>query len=74
MGATRAVASGEDSIRAAMGELGMTEGFDAAFEMSGSPHALTTFSQSPTTGRKLPCSVFTRGLRKSISTRQFSKA
>lgn len=40
MGATRAVRAGPVSLRAAMDDLGMTEGFDVALEMSGSPHAL----------------------------------
>ncbi len=40
MGATRGVLAGEENLREAMDELGMTEGFDIALEMSGSPHAL----------------------------------
>jgi threonine 3-dehydrogenase len=40
MGATLAVAAGEESIHGAMKELGMKEGFDVGLEMSGSPAAL----------------------------------
>ncbi len=40
MGASRAVPAGQSSIRQVMEELGMTEGFDVALEMSGSPKAL----------------------------------
>ncbi len=40
MGASRAVEPGERSLRATMAELGMTEGFDIALEMSGSGDAL----------------------------------
>ena len=40
MGATLAVAAGEESIRGAMKQLGMKEGFDVGLEMSGSPAAL----------------------------------
>jgi len=40
MGATLGVLAGADSVRAAMADLGMTEGFDVALEMSGSPYAL----------------------------------
>jgi threonine 3-dehydrogenase len=39
MGATLAVPAGED-LRAVMGRLGMTEGYDIGLEMSGSPAAL----------------------------------
>ncbi len=41
MGASRAVEPGEDSLRGVMADLGMTEGFDVALEMSGHPSALT---------------------------------
>jgi len=41
MGATRAVAPGEESLRAVMADLGMTEGFDVALEMSGHPNAVS---------------------------------
>jgi threonine 3-dehydrogenase len=37
MGATRALNVKSESIRGAMGELGMTEGFDVGLEMSGNP-------------------------------------
>ncbi|MFW2380135.1 MAG: L-threonine 3-dehydrogenase [Acidimicrobiales bacterium] len=40
MGASRAVDAGTGSLRTVMAELGMKEGFDVAFEMSGSPHAV----------------------------------
>ena len=40
MGATLAVDAGSESLRAAMSELDMTEGFDIALEMSGSPSAV----------------------------------
>lgn len=40
MGATRAVMAGETNLRDAMGELGMTEGFDIVLEMSGAEQAL----------------------------------
>ncbi len=40
MGASRAVAPGEQSLRAVMSELAMTEGFDVALEMSGHPDAV----------------------------------
>ena len=53
MGATRAVTSGEDSIRSAMTDLGMTEGFDAAFEMSGSPRALQDILSVTNNGAKV---------------------
>lgn len=41
MGATRAVEPGEDSLRSVMHDLGMTEGFDVALEMSGNPNAVS---------------------------------
>lgn len=41
MGASRAVQPGEGSLRSVMSELGMTEGFDVALEMSGHPSAVT---------------------------------
>jgi len=41
MGASRAVEPGEESLRSVMSELGMTEGFDVALEMSGHPGAIT---------------------------------
>ena len=39
MGASRALNVGRDSLDAAMGELGMEEGFDVGMEMSGNPAA-----------------------------------
>lgn len=42
MGATRVVNVGEESVRSVMADLGMTEGFDIALEMSGSPLAVDT--------------------------------
>ena len=39
MGATRAVNVAKEDLKAVMGELGMTEGFDVGLEMSGNPHA-----------------------------------
>lgn len=40
MGATRAVNVAETTLIETMDELGMTEGFDVAFEMSGNPEAM----------------------------------
>jgi len=40
MGATRTVNVRQESLRAAMDDLGMSEGFDIGLEMSGSPEAL----------------------------------
>lgn len=40
MGATRAVNVAKEDLRAVMGELGMSEGFDVGMEMSGSQAAL----------------------------------
>lgn len=40
MGASMAVEPGEESLRSVMSELGMTEGFDVALEMSGHPGAI----------------------------------
>ena len=40
LGATRAIPAGEEHVRRTMTELGMTEGFDIALEMSGSPLAV----------------------------------
>src|SRR5579871_7007872 len=42
MGVTRAVDAAHTDLRDVMGELGMTEGFDVGFEMSGKPAALRT--------------------------------
>src|SRR5690606_35239333 len=40
MGATRAVDPTKTDLKALQGELGMTEGFDVALEMSGAPAAM----------------------------------
>ena len=53
MGATRAVPAGEASIRTAMDELGMTEGFDVALEMSGSPSAVSDILETTNHGAKV---------------------
>ena len=53
MGATRAVPAGAASVRAAMDDLGMTEGFDIALEMSGSPKALTDVLEFANHGAKV---------------------
>ena len=53
MGATRAVAAGAASVRAAMDDLGMTEGFDISLEMSGSPHALSDILELANHGAKV---------------------
>jgi threonine 3-dehydrogenase len=53
MGATRAVVADESSLRAAMADLGMTEGFDIALEMSGSPHAVADILRHANHGAKV---------------------
>ncbi|NND75199.1 MAG: L-threonine 3-dehydrogenase [Ilumatobacter sp.] len=53
MGATRAVVAGAGAIRDAMEDLGMTEGFDIALEMSGSPHAVSDILQHANHGAKV---------------------
>ena len=53
MGATRAVPAGAASVRAAMDDLGMTEGFDIALEMSGSPRALADILELANYGAKV---------------------
>jgi threonine 3-dehydrogenase len=45
MGATRAVRAGAASVRVAMDDLDITEGFDIALEMSGSPDAVADILQ-----------------------------
>lgn len=50
MGASRAVNVSETTIEAVMGDLGMTEGFDIALEMSGSPQALADIVRLTTHG------------------------
>jgi threonine 3-dehydrogenase len=46
MRATRTVNVANDSLEDAMGELGMTEGFDVGMEMSGNPSALNQLLKS----------------------------
>ncbi len=53
MGATRAVLAGVASVRTVMDDLDMTEGFDVALEMSGSPHALTDVLELANHGAKV---------------------
>ena len=53
MGATRAVPAGAASLRATMDDLGMTEGFDVALEMSGSPGALADVLDHANHGAKV---------------------
>jgi threonine 3-dehydrogenase len=53
MGATRAVLAGTASVRDAMDDLGMTEGFDIALEMSGSPDAVTDILEHTNHGAKV---------------------
>jgi threonine 3-dehydrogenase len=53
MGATLAVPAGAASVGAAMAELDMTEGFDIALEMSGSPAALADIVRHANHGAKV---------------------
>ncbi len=53
MGATMSIGPGEASIRAAMDSLGMTEGFDVAFEMSGNSRAVADILAVATHGAKV---------------------
>ena len=53
MGATRAVAAGDASVRAVMDDLDMQEGFDIALEMSGSPHAVADILHHTNHGAKV---------------------
>ncbi len=53
MGATRTVLAGTSALRAAMNDLGMTEGFDITLEMSGSPHTLADIVQHTNHGAKV---------------------
>lgn len=46
MGATRVVNVERESVQDIMAELGMTEGFDIALEMSGSPRAVETIVET----------------------------
>lgn len=53
MGASLAVTAGSDSIRGAMAELGIVEGFDVALEMSGHPAAMTDILATINHGGKI---------------------
>ncbi len=53
LGASRGVEPGEDSLRAVMATLGMKEGFDVAFEMSGSPKGLSDILSLANHGAKV---------------------
>ena len=53
MGVTRALDIGRESIEGAMAELGMTEGFDIGFEMSGHSTALTDLVRTMHHGGRL---------------------
>ena len=63
MGATRSVNPTETSLESVMAELGMTEGFDVALEMSGSPHALGDILRTANHG----CHVALLGLYEGIT-------
>jgi threonine 3-dehydrogenase len=53
MGATVAVKAGKGAVRATMQTLGMTEGFDVGFEMSGHPEALSDLIDTMHNGGKV---------------------
>jgi threonine 3-dehydrogenase len=53
MGASRAVNVARHDLQSVMAELGMTEGFDVAMEMSGSPQALRSMLASMNHGGKV---------------------
>lgn len=53
MGATLVVDPGERDLHEVQGELGMTEGFDVALEMSGSPAALDAIVQNMAHGGRV---------------------
>jgi len=53
MGASRAVNVAEQNIAEVMSELGMTEGFDVAMEMSGVPSAFTSMLENMNHGGKI---------------------
>jgi threonine 3-dehydrogenase len=53
MGASLAVVAGDGALVAAMNELGMSEGFDVALEMSGSPSAVADILQNTNHGAKV---------------------
>ncbi|MEE9415320.1 MAG: L-threonine 3-dehydrogenase [Acidimicrobiales bacterium] len=63
MGATRAVLPGESSLRSTMLELGMTEGFDVALEMSGNPKAVDDILATANHG----CKIALLGLAKAAT-------
>lgn len=53
LGATRVVNPTRTDLRAVMGELGMTEGFDVGLEMSGHPEAFRTMLDTMNHGGKI---------------------
>jgi threonine 3-dehydrogenase len=53
MGATRALNVGRESLRDAMAELHMTEGFDVGLEMSGVPDAFASMLELMNHGGKV---------------------
>ena len=53
MGATRAVNPQKTNLQEVMKELGMTEGFDVALEMSGNPEAVRAMLESMNNGGKI---------------------
>lgn len=53
MGASLAIDVREQSIRSAMGPLGMTEGFDVGLEMSGNPKAFTDMLEAMNHGGRV---------------------
>lgn len=53
MGVTRAVNVGKTSLRAAMDEIGMVEGFDVGLEMSGAPQGLESMLDAMNHGGKV---------------------
>ncbi len=53
MGASRAINVKYDTIQDTMDELGMTEGFDIGFEMSGNPMALNSMVETMNHGGKI---------------------
>jgi len=53
MGATRTINVGEEELPDVMAELGMTEGFDVALEMSGVPSAVESMLSAMNNGGKI---------------------
>jgi threonine 3-dehydrogenase len=53
MGATRAVDPSHEELQTVQKELGMTEGFDVALEMSGSPDAMTDILENTIHGARI---------------------